>query len=84
MKNDLQPVRLYREFTVGEQTILGADPADSNDFCSAVVCSKKHLDFPLVYNENTTSAQFGYEIYNIAKSINKTYDCWNTNCSILH
>lgn len=69
----LPPVRLYRELEIGEQFVVFADPAESKDFCAAVAFSKRHYDYPLVFNEVLESSQFGYELYNLCKFIyNKT------------
>lgn len=70
---DNATVRLYRELEMGEQIVVFADPADSQDFCAAVACSKKHYDFPLVQNEVMESSQFGYDLNSFCKYIfNKT------------
>lgn len=72
-KVEQQPLRQYREIEYGEQFVVFADPAESQDFCAAVALSKKHLDFPLVFNEVMESSQFGYELNNLCKFIyNKT------------
>lgn len=71
-----QPVRLYRELERGEQLVVFGDPADSMDFCSAVAFSKKHFDFPMVFNQVIESTQFGYEIYNMAKYIFNRTEMW--------
>jgi hypothetical protein len=75
-KLNLPPVRLYRELEWGEQLVVFADPAESQDFCAAVAFSKKHLDFPLVYNQITESSQFGYDLYNFCKFINNRTQLW--------
>lgn len=70
---DEPPVRIYREPEYNEQFVVFADPADVKDFCAAVACSKKRLDFPIVFNEVMESSQFGYELNNMCKYIfNKT------------
>lgn len=61
--------RVYRQLDVNEQLVLFADPADSQDFCAAVAFSKKHFDFPIVFNEVMESSQFGHELYNLGKYI---------------
>ena len=68
--------RVYRKLEVGEQLVMFADPADSQDFCAAVAFSKKHYDFPIVFNEVMESSQFGYELNNIAKYINLRTNMW--------
>jgi hypothetical protein len=69
----LYPMRLYREIEDGEQFVIFADPAEVKDYCAAVALSKKRFDFPLIFNEVIDSAQFGYELNNMAKYIyNKT------------
>jgi hypothetical protein len=70
------PVRVYRELSVGEQMVIFADPADSKDFCAAVACSKKHYDFPIVFNEVMDSSQFGYELFYMAKYIYQHTNIW--------
>lgn len=70
------PCRVYRELEVGEQTVIFADPADSQDYCAAVVFSKKHYDFPIVFNEVIESSQFGYELNNLAKYVNNRTNLW--------
>lgn len=68
--------RVYRNIEVGEQLVMFADPADSKDFCAAVAFSKKHYDFPIVFNEIMESSQFGYELNNIAKYIQMRTNIW--------
>lgn len=70
------PVRIYRKPQIGEQFVIFADPADSQDFCAAVACSKKHYDFPIVMNEVMDSSQFGYELFYFAKYIYHKTDMW--------
>lgn len=66
-------VNIYREPQYGEQFVVFADPADSNDYCAAVAFSKKHYDAPVVFNAQMASSQFGYELHNFCKYIfNKT------------
>ena len=73
---DLPPVRLYRQLDYGEQLVVFADPADSKDFCAAVAFSKKHYDYPLVFNAVMESSQFGYELYNFCKYIHNHTGMW--------
>jgi hypothetical protein len=73
---NLPAVRLYRELEYGEQLVVFADPAESQDFCAAVALSKKHLDFPLVYNQITESSQFGYDLNNFCKYIYNRTQMW--------
>jgi hypothetical protein len=61
---------------VGEQLVIFADPADSQDYCAAVAFSKKYYDFPIVFNEVMESSQFGYELHNIAKYIQMRTNVW--------
>lgn len=68
--------RVYRKLDVGEQLIIFADPADSQDFCAAVAFSKKYRDYPIVFNEVMESSQFGYELYNMAKYIETRTNIW--------
>ncbi len=70
------PTNIYREPKNGEQFIIFADPADSQDFCAAVACSKKKYDFPIVFNEVMDSSQFGYELYYMAKYIFERTNMW--------
>ncbi len=68
--------RIYRPLEVGEQLVIFADPADSKDYCAAVAFSKKHYDYPLVFNEVMESSQFGYELNNLAKYIELRTNLW--------
>jgi hypothetical protein len=70
------PVRLYRELENGEQFCIFGDPAESQDYCAAVAVSKKHYDFPLVFNQIMESSQFGYELFYMAKYIQKRTGLW--------
>jgi len=70
------PVNIYRDPDIGEQFVIFADPADSQDFCAAVACSKKNYDFPIVFNEVLDSSQFGYELYYLAKYIYNRTNMW--------
>lgn len=66
-------IRVYREPEPNEQFVVFADPADAKDFCAAVACSKKHYDFPIVFNDIMESSQFGYELNYLCRYIfNKT------------
>lgn len=73
---NLSPVRLYRDIEYGEQFVVFADPAESQDFCAAVALSKKHFDYPLVYNQITESSQFGYDLYNFCKFLFNRTGMW--------
>lgn len=74
--DDSAPVHVYREPKNGEQFVIFADPADSQDFCAAVACSKKKYDFPIVFNEVMDSSQFGYELLYMAKYIYSRTNMW--------
>lgn len=69
-------VRIYRQPKYGEQFVIFADPADSQDFCAAVACSKKEYDFPIVFNAVLASSQFGYELYAMAKYVFNLTGLW--------
>jgi len=75
-KLNLPPVRLYRELEWGEQIVVFADPAESQDFCAAAAFSKKHFDYPLIYNQITESSQFGYDLYNFCRYIYNRTQMW--------
>lgn len=75
-RETLSPVRLYRELEMGEQLVVFADPAESQDFCAAVAMSKKYYDCPLVFNSIMESSQFGYELYNLCKYIYNKTQIW--------
>lgn len=68
--------RVYRPIDIGEQFVIFADPADSKDYCAAVAFSKKHYDYPIVFNEVMESSQFGYELNNMAKYIYQRTNLW--------
>ena len=70
------PIRVYRKLEVGEQIVIFADPADSQDFCAAVGFSKKHYDFPIVFSDVIESSQFGYELNNIGKYVQLRTNLW--------
>lgn len=76
MKEERVPFRAYRELEYGEQVTVFGDPAEGGDYCAAVACSKKHYDFPLVFNERMDSAQFGYEINSFCKYIFNQTKMW--------
>jgi len=85
------PCRVYRKLDINEQLVIFADPADSQDFCAAVAFSKKHFDYPIVFNEVMESSQFGYELNNVAKYIQVRTNIWpkmaverNTGQATLH
>ena len=73
---NLPPVRLYRELEWGEQIVCFGDSAEVQDFCALVALSKKHLDFPMIYNQITESSQFGYDAYNFCKYIQIHTGMW--------
>jgi hypothetical protein len=73
---NLPAVRLYRELEYGEQIVVFADPAESQDFCAAVALSKKHYDCPMIYNQVTESSQFGYDVNNFCKYIYNHTKIW--------
>jgi hypothetical protein len=70
------PCKVYRKLDINEQLVMFADPAESQDYCAAVAFSKKHFDFPIVFNEVMESSQFGYELYNIGKYIEMRTNLW--------
>ncbi len=70
--------RLYRDLERNEQTCIFADPSEGGDFCAASVVSKKHADFPFVYNQRTESTQFGYDLNKIARYIHNRTSIWPT------
>ena len=74
----LTPFRVYREPQREEQFCIFGDPAEARDYCAAVAVSKKHADFPMVYNELTESSQFGYELEKMAKYIQHRTGIWPT------
>lgn len=66
-------IKVFRQLEQGENFVIGADPAESRDFCSAVAISKKHGDSAVVYNQRVESTQFGYDLQKLGKYIfNKT------------
>lgn len=73
---DNAPVRIYREPQYGEQFVVFADPAESQDFCAAVAFSKKKYDSPIVMNEVMESSQFGYELFKMCKYIFDKTGMW--------
>lgn len=76
--SDLKTYRYYRQLERNEQTCIFADPAEGGDFCAAVLISKKHADFPFVYNKRIESSQFGHDIHKIAKFVFKRTGMWPT------
>jgi len=68
--------RVYRKLDVNEQLVMFADPAETQDYCAAVAFSKKHFDFPIIFNEVTESSQFGYELANIGKYVQTRTNFW--------
>jgi len=76
-KDDIRyACRVYRALDVNEQLVMFADPADSQDYCAAVAFSKKHNDYPIVFNEIMESSQFGYELFNMGKYIQMRTNLW--------
>src|SRR6266852_3772344 len=76
-RNENQPpVRLYRELAMGEQFVVFADPAEARDYCAAVALSKRHFDFPIVFNMIIDSSQFGYDLFNMCKFIYDRTNLW--------
>lgn len=73
-----EPFRVYRELEINEQLCIFGDPAEGRDFCAAVAISKKHADFPLVYNEKVESSQFGHELHKMAKFVKHRTGMWPT------
>lgn len=66
-------VKIYREIAQDEQMVVFADPADGQDYCAAVACSKRYYDIPVVFNAKMESSQFGYDLYYFCNWIfNKT------------
>ena len=68
--------KVWRELEPGEQVTVFADPADVNDYCAAAVCSKKYLDYPMLFYEKMESSQFGYELYYLCKHISIKTGSW--------
>ncbi len=76
IKEEYAPVRQFRELDSNEQVVIFADPAESQDFCAAVVFSKKYYDCPIVMNVIMESSQFGYELNAMGKYINRATGMW--------
>lgn len=68
--------RVYREPSPDEQLVVFADPADGQDYCAAVVCSKKNYDFPIMFESKIESTQFGYELYYLCNWIYSKTNMW--------
>lgn len=65
-------IHAYRQPTYDEQLVIAADPADGgSDYCAAVVKSRKYFDTVMVYHDHSDSAQFGHELYRMAKFMQK-------------
>lgn len=73
---EFYPLRQYREIEMNEQLVVFGDPAESQDFCAAVACSKKYYDFPIVFNQVMESSQFGYELHNLCRYIYNRTNIW--------
>lgn len=73
-----QPFRLFREPESDEQFCIFGDPAEGPGHCAAVAVSKRHGDFPFVYNNRTEGAQFGYDLHKMAKYLQRKTDIWPT------
>ena len=74
----LPPFRVYRELVPNEHIVLFADPAEGIDYCAAVAVSKRFLDTPIVYCDRTESSQFGHDLHNMAKYIERITHIWPT------
>ncbi len=74
----LEAYRSYRQLEKTEQTCLFADPAEGRDFCAAVLVSKRHADFPFVYNQRIESSQFGFDLHKIARHVFNHTGLWPT------
>jgi hypothetical protein len=71
--------KLYRKPQQEEMIVIGADPADGgSDYCAAVAKSKKQADSLMLFHARLDSAQFGYELYKMAKFLNKYTKNWAT------
>ena len=68
--------KIYREIEQDEQFVVFADPADGQDFCAAVACSKRHYDIPIVFNAKMESSQFGYDLYYLCSWIHNKTGIW--------
>lgn len=75
-REELPAVRLYRKLEHGEQLVVFADPAEARDYCAASALSKRHFDYPLVFNMILESSQFGYDLYNMCKYIFNETGLW--------
>ncbi len=75
-REERHSTNIYRKLDVNEQLVMFADPAESQDFCAAVAFSKKHQDFPIVFNEVMESSQFGYELNNLGKYVHMRTNIW--------
>jgi hypothetical protein len=69
--------KVFREPQAEELIVIGADPADAgSSYCAAHALSKKQADVFMVFHARTDSAQFGYEIYKMARYINRFTGNW--------
>ncbi len=76
LEEDKSVIRIYRELQPGEQVVVFADPADSHDYCAAIVCSKKFYDCPVVFNDVIESSQFGFELNALCRYIFNITGLW--------
>jgi phage terminase large subunit len=50
-----------------EDIVIGADPAEGNDYCAWVALSKKHADVVMVGRNKTESSQLGHELNHVGR-----------------
>lgn len=70
--------RLYRDPRPNEFFVVGADPAEGNDYCAAHWLSKQTQEVILVFHARMESTQFGYELYKGSQFIKNASGLWPT------
>lgn len=68
--------RLYRDPRPDEFFVVGADPAEGNDYCAAHWLSKATQEVILTFQARMESTQFGYELYKGSQFIHNTTRLW--------
>ena len=61
----------YRHPDPLEDIVIGADPAEGNDYCAWVALSKKRADVIMVGRAKTESSQLGHELNHVGRWMHK-------------
>lgn len=71
-------ISIYREPQMGEPFVIGADPAEGNDYCAFIALSRWKADVVMVGQSKEESSQLGHELNHVCRWFLKRTDLYPT------